>query len=212
MSHHDRAASYLEGALTPAQERNFIDHLADCEICQAALSDEMQLRDHEERLSEPSRRRRKWRQRMGIAIGSATSLASAAAAVMFIISRDPSSPGTFAWSIEEGTMVMRGADKAQRGDQLTASLVESEFAHAELRVYRGANELVVRCPGDAAPACHHANDGVELTIPLKVVGDYQLIHLYSTKPLPLPTGDREIDMKAVKQSGGRIDSKDIHVD
>ena len=48
MSMHGRAAEYLDGSLGRAGEAAFLEHTADCAICQAALTDELQLRDHEE--------------------------------------------------------------------------------------------------------------------------------------------------------------------
>lgn len=211
MSHHDRAASYLDGGLSPAQERDFIDHLADCAVCEAALSDEMQLRDHEERLSEPSRRRRDRRRKIGLALGGSPLLASAAVfGVLFFGGGDPSA-GQLAWSVEKGPVVMRGAITAQRGDRLIASLVKSDFAHSELRVYRGDHELVARCPGVSAPACHPVDGGIELTITLKSAGEYDLVHLYSRNPLPIHTGDREADIRAVRNAGGAARLETIHV-
>lgn len=46
----DRVAEYLDGVLDPAAQDELLEHLADCQICQAALHGEVQLRDREDEL------------------------------------------------------------------------------------------------------------------------------------------------------------------
>jgi hypothetical protein len=52
MTVHGRAADYLDGHLTEGEESAFIEHVLDCAACEAALADELQLRDREEVLGE----------------------------------------------------------------------------------------------------------------------------------------------------------------
>lgn len=46
----DRVAEYLDGVLDPAAQDELLGHLDDCQICQAALHGEVQLRDREDEL------------------------------------------------------------------------------------------------------------------------------------------------------------------
>lgn len=52
MTAHGRAAEYLEGALGSDEEAAFLGHLIGCAACQAALADDLQLRDREARVRE----------------------------------------------------------------------------------------------------------------------------------------------------------------
>ncbi len=47
---HGRASEYLDGALDDDEEIAFLEHVAGCAECQAALHDEVQLRDREDAL------------------------------------------------------------------------------------------------------------------------------------------------------------------
>jgi hypothetical protein len=216
MIDHGRAADYLDGSLTPDEEKAFLDHLADCSICDAALADEIQLRDHEESLSRPLRRRRRT---LRLAIGSSTSVLASVAVALLIWPGGSDPISALQWHREKGFDPYRapGDDPKetwQPGDRLVAVL-QVRSAHAELRVYRGDGELVARCPGMAAivPAVCRASEGrIELTQPLDRPGQYQLIGLESPAPLPGPTGDREDDLKAVRERRGRIAGREaIHV-
>jgi anti-sigma factor RsiW len=73
MTVHGRTADYLDGKLTEEEESAFIQHLPDCAACEAALADELQLRDREEVLGERAGCRKLLRviRRHGVA-GSAT--------------------------------------------------------------------------------------------------------------------------------------------
>lgn len=48
MTLHGAAADYLEGRLSAEEERAFLTHLVDCQTCEAALADEIQLCEREE--------------------------------------------------------------------------------------------------------------------------------------------------------------------
>jgi hypothetical protein len=53
MTAHDRVSDYLDGALSDDAQASFLDHLADCSRCEAALADELQLRAREGTLERP---------------------------------------------------------------------------------------------------------------------------------------------------------------
>ena len=100
MTVHGRAAEYLEGTLGPDAEAAFLDHLTRCAACQAALTDDLQLRDREAldraRLTEAGGGRHgrvlpiAWLRRRSVGVAA---VALAAAAVMLVVvPRHPATP------------------------------------------------------------------------------------------------------------------------
>ncbi|MCE9578812.1 MAG: CHAT domain-containing protein [Deltaproteobacteria bacterium] len=101
MSVHDRVGAYLDGGLSPADEAAFVDHLATCAACQAALEDDVQLRDREDQLRAqvapaagrvtPIRGRR-----VALIAGGVAALAAAAAVVWLVRPKPEAAPPALA--------------------------------------------------------------------------------------------------------------------
>jgi tetratricopeptide (TPR) repeat protein len=93
MTVHGRAADYLQGTLSSADETAFLDHVINCAACQAALADDLQLRDREDvaraQAANRSRdevvipitsRRRRW-----LVVATAAAMFAAAAIVLVVV-------------------------------------------------------------------------------------------------------------------------------
>jgi len=99
---HGCAAEYLEGALGPGEEAAFLDHLIRCAVCQAALADDLQLRDREQRTGSRPAVAGWWRRHVipiaslrrppVVAAAAALAVAAAAAALVVVVPRHPEPP------------------------------------------------------------------------------------------------------------------------
>lgn len=99
---------------------------------------------------------------------------------------------------------LRGdADSPQPGDrlQLTASL--GDFDHAEVRVYRDDQTLILACSED--PPCRRRGDRIEADVELDAVGSYQAILAVSDQTLPSAEGSFDRDMGDLFRSGAQIE-------
>jgi hypothetical protein len=154
------------------------------------------------------------RRRRAASVG--LSLASAAALILILAPRGgdpPDLPRQLSVRVERsgGWRGASGPSRATRGALLRVSS-PGPGDHAELRLYRGASALVVRCPGDAPPACRRRGDTLEMERALDVVGEYHAIWLESSSPLPQPSGHLDADVIAAERAGARvIDDEAIHV-
>jgi hypothetical protein len=204
---HGRGGRYLEGEMTSDEELEFLDHVMGCRMCAAALTDELQLREREKAMSYRGRRSRLKEYLAGhkrvLAIGSSTSVLAALAAVLIMVRPLPSEPSEpLTVRVEAGATAMRGIG-AHPGDRLVVSAMAADGPH-ELRIYRGAHELVIRCPGSGAPACREHGRKIDASHTLTAPGEYQVLWLKSSTQLPPATGDREADLRSVRESGGNI--------
>jgi hypothetical protein len=141
---------------------------------------------------------RRWRKavRTGLAV-------TAAAALILIVTIDRTRPAGMDVSVEEGPGQWRGT--AHLGDRLHIAATRGEAEAFELRIYRDARELLVRCPGAPAPACRVDDDGVEVAWTLDTAGEYQVLWLLSPSPLPAPAGDMNADLRAARSIGARVE-------
>lgn len=230
MSVHGRAGEYIDDELTHDEERAFLHHLADCRVCGAALNDELQLRSREKELSSRPRRPRfddlmPDRKRV-FAIGCGTSVLAVMLALLMIPPGAETTKGPVAGtftiprapeqdpvprmtvSITPSETAYRGATSsavsARPGDRLHVAATISSESAVEVRIYRGAHELVARCPGDEGPDCLLQDGAIESRYTLHARGEYQVQLLQTPGPLPPATGDREADLRAVRGSGGRV--------
>jgi hypothetical protein len=96
----------------------------------------------------------------------------------------------------------RRADSAVIGDRVSLRASTGGAAHAELRVYRGERELIVRCPGDAR--CRVVASGIEADLTLGSRGSYRALLLAAETPLPAPEGSLDSDARAAHAVGARV--------
>ncbi|WP_438020422.1 hypothetical protein WMF18_15700 [Sorangium sp. So ce315] len=97
----------------------------------------------------------------------------------------------------------RRADSAVVGDRLGLRASPGGAAHAELRVYRGERELVLRCPGDHR--CRAAGGMIEADLTLTSRGSYRALVLAAEAPLAAPAGSLDEDARAARALGGRVE-------
>ncbi|HYU14516.1 MAG TPA: hypothetical protein VEL05_00525 [Candidatus Acidoferrum sp.] len=138
----------------------------------------------------------------------AAGLAIAAALLLFIALR-PTARATLAVSIDEGGGDWRGP--AHPGGRLRVAARAGTAERFELRIYRETRELVVRCPGDASPTCRPRGDAVDVSLPLAVPGEYQIVWLVSSSssPLPPPSGDLDADVRAARAAGAHVAGSEV---
>ena len=145
-----------------------------------------------------------------------TSLAAIALAVVVILGVralrspgvDPGAPRLALQIVEQGGW--RG--DAHAGQQLRARAQPAGAPHFEIRIYRGARDLLVRCPDAGPPACLE-RDGSLLAWQLPSVGTYQVVLLVSPRPLAAPRGSLDDDVAAASAAGARVVAVEtLHVD
>ncbi len=197
-------------------------HVAECPDCRARLAGYERLADllagesarplpdgWKDRTLARIRQRKSRRRTI---VGLTTSAAAAAVVVLFVRPADVPQPGLVV-SVTPGPVQYRDAEEepppasqplpAHKGDILKASSPRADAAHFELRVYREAREVMVRCPGDGAPTCK-VGDVIELSWPLPSLGSYQVLWLASSSPLPPPSGDFDADVRAAREAGAEV--------
>lgn len=99
------------------------------------------------------------------------------------------------------------SDAARPGDRLV--LRARADARAELRVYRGHDELVLRCATE--PPCQRRDDVLHAEIALPARGDYHVLLLSSEAPAPAPLPDLGRDIAAAEEAGARIERHPVLV-
>lgn len=116
-------------------------------------------------------------------------------------------PGLLQQSTDPGTQIAGGVETAQApglrvaiepvgsvyrsvgaaiGDRLRLEATTGDARHAELRVYRDADELVLRCSTEAP--CQQADGKLTAEIDFPEPGTYQTVLLLASSPLPAPSG------------------------
>jgi hypothetical protein len=147
--------------------------------------------------------------RRGRQIAAAAIVAAAAAAIVLALalrgSRPRPAPAAVALTVAiiDGAGTRRGAEAAV-GDTLVLDGRAGGAAHHELRVYRAARELVLRCASASAAPCRRAVDGIGADLRLARPGEYVIVWFVADAPLPEPTGAFDGDLAAVRASGARV--------
>ena len=176
---HGRGDEYLEGTLDADEEAAFLDHLVGCAVCQAELTDDLQLRDREDLTRPPETGAwHAWHERVvtsvarhrGSMVAVALAVAAAAmAAVVVLPSRSPppvlalaatrsieprlgypSVAGYRPYDVPRGTAVREAIPPA-----VIAELARTDDCRGVAAAYVLSGELVraadtyARCPGGA---------------------------------------------------------------
>jgi hypothetical protein len=108
--------------------------------------------------------------------------AVAVAAAMMVITSGLSTRAdepTLTTRVEQGPDLYRGS--RHKGDILHVTASSGDARRFELRVYRDGDDLVLRCPGAAAPVCQPDGDGVKATYVFDSPGSYEVIWLTSPR-------------------------------
>ncbi len=157
-------------------------------------------------------RRRPWAVFAGV--GSAV----AALAVLFISSAGgPPTLELATVEVERGSgAVVRGAasrsgevKSAAPGDVLHLVAKVPRGKVGDLRVYRGADELVFQCA--TSSACIRTRDTLETRVKLDRAGTYRSVAFAADKTLPEATGNLDADTAAGIRAGSASDSPPIDV-
>jgi hypothetical protein len=102
--------------------------------------------------------------------------------------------------------------EAHAGEQVRARAELVGARSFEIRVYRGARDLLVRCPAAGPPACLE-RDGSLLAWTLPSVGTYQVVLLVGLEPIAAPRGSLDDDVAAATARGARVVTVEtLHVD
>jgi hypothetical protein len=141
----------------------------------------------------PLHRRRVFR----VVTASTTMVAAAAALLLWV--RGPKT-GLSPQLLVEITSTAKperiSGERARVGATLRFS-ARSAAPHRALWIFRGANELVLSCPGQGCALEAQALTA-ELVVPL--VGEYRVVALWSDAPIPAPSGARDADLAAAESA------------
>jgi hypothetical protein len=152
-------------------------------------------------IAEPPRRRWWW----WLAIPST---ALAAAVVLALVVWPRSRPLALGYEIEPTGPVVRGGSGAHIGDVLRATATGGG-AHRALWIYRNEQHLVAVCPG--ASSCDGSATETIAKVTLVTPGDYKIVALTSSSPIPAPTGRFDGDLSRALDAGAeqKIESLDV---
>jgi hypothetical protein len=101
--------------------------------------------------------------------------------------------------------------EAHPGEELRARALRASMPHFEIRVYRGARDLLVRCPDAGPPVCLEPDRSL-LVWKLPSVGTYQVLLLVSQQPIAAPRGSLNDDVAAATAAGARaLDVETLNV-
>jgi hypothetical protein len=223
-----------EGAL--ALERGDPDeaHLAGCAECRAAHAAYLALArrladasptwvaspDWEMRLDRTIAQRAAVRRRRRMLAGLAVAAAAAASVIAYLVVRSPSRDPRPALAVTLALEITRGddlrrAEMPRVGDLLHLKATAGGHRHAELRVYRGATELVLRCvPADEdrnadGDVCARRGDELTATLRFSAIGHYRVVVVASSSPVPAPQGSLDADTAAARSASADLMLSDI---
>jgi hypothetical protein len=153
-------------------------------------------------IAEPPRRRWWW----WLAIPST---ALAAAVVLAIVLWPRSRPLALEYNIEPTGPVVRGGSGAHIGDVLRAHATGGA-AHRALWIYRNEQHLVAVCPGSSS-SCDGSDTETTAKVTLETPGEYKIVALTSSSPIPAPTGRFDGDLSRALDAGAeqKIESLDV---
>jgi len=152
------------------------------------------------------------RRRRRAALAAGLACAGAIAVILVLVLRPPAPRGQsdLGVNVEGGMKEWRG-QQYHPGDFISVPPLSMSGPNREVRIYRNAKEVLVRCPGDAG--CRLVDGQFELRWSIPTVGTYQIVWLASSSQLPPPTGDLDADVHAAQEAGAQVrEAKPIHVD
>lgn len=152
-------------------------------------------------IAERARARHARRRRIVVYFSSAA-LAASILAVLTLRSPDLPRAASLTVAVVAGSGAPRRGDEAKPGDVLHLEAEAGGAEHAELRVYRGTGELVLRCSSEAP--CKRGEDHLEASLALLAMGTYQALLVTAPGPLPEPAGDLNRDTERVSAAGGAV--------
>jgi hypothetical protein len=164
------------------------------------------------RIQQQGVRRRPW----AILIG----LGAAAAALALFFVNSAGGPEVLAFAtvqvergpgapVRGGTARPGEAQSAAPGDMLHLVAKVPRGKVADLRVYRGADELVFQCA--TTTACIRTRDTLEARVKLDRAGTYRSVALAADKQLPEATGNLDADTAAGMRAGSASESPPVEV-
>jgi hypothetical protein len=126
-----------------------------------------------------------------------------AALAAFLFVRMPGQgPPSLRVEVERGAAVRRGVE-AQPGDRLRLKAATGGARHAELRVYRNDEELILRCSTE--PPCSRWGKELRASVVVDGIGRYQPLLFLSKDPLPSSASDLETDTSAALAAGADVE-------
>lgn len=130
----------------------------------------------------------------------------AAVALLLLVSRSPGSGERpllrYTITPRPDAPPMRG-ELARPGNLLSLQATTADARVAELRVYRGDRQLVLRCATE--PPCERRDGRLSATVTLDGRGDYHVLLLTSDAPLPAPLPALSRDIAAAEQAGAAVE-------
>ena len=127
----------------------------------------------------------------------AAGVAAACVAVALSL-RSSDEPLALSHSVLAGAPTRR-ADSPVVGDRLRVHAATGSARHAELRLYRGERQLLLRCPGDAR--CQVGAQTIDVEIEFVARGRYRALLLFGEGLLPEPAGSIDDDARAAQAAG-----------
>jgi hypothetical protein len=128
--------------------------------------------------------------------------ALAAAAVLLLVWRRPVEPPRYqlALAVSRAGEPTRGA-QLHLGDRMTWS-ARGGATHRALWIFRGRDELVLACP--PAPGCHRGDAELSVALVPARVGAYTAVALWSSEPLPVPSGGLDDALAKAARLGAMV--------
>jgi len=124
-------------------------------------------------------------------------VALAVSAIVLFVERSPSEqPLQLALNVEKGQVAVRGAS-AHVGDIVHATATGGGH-HRVVWVYRD-DHLVMACPG--GPQCRRDGEAMVADVVLDATGEYKIIALTSSAPVPAPAGTLDTDVSKAMEAG-----------
>jgi hypothetical protein len=156
------------------------------------------------RVAEQRSRRRRWW------LWVAAPLAAAAAALLALSLRAPQAGPALAWALRRpGQSEAMRSEHARPGDVLDVNIHTGGAAHAELRVYRDDQALLVRCTDQ--PPCARSGDEITAAVTLDERGRYQIVLLHGQQPLPAPGAHLDDDLARARAAGASVVLRELDV-
>lgn len=127
---------------------------------------------------------------------------------IYVVVRPPAKDQELALALplEQHGAVVRGT-AAHVGDIMHATATGGGHYRA-VWVYRG-NHLLIACPG--AAQCRSAGDATIADVELRLIGDYTIVAVASSSPVPPPMGTLDNDLANAQKAGAKTKPESLPV-